>query len=257
MTYAHTSKAIAILTACIMTLSAFGMGNTPLHRAAAGYSICSRLKLRRLLAEQRDVDVRNRNEQTPLQLAVLSGRTGAVHALLDAGADANAADRDGRTPLHIAARNGQQEIARLLVAAGADTNALTQDQLAPLQLAAREGHPQLTRLLLEHRADPLRRVAEMMSPLECALRGNHHETVGILDAWEEKLIQDESAVRCSFCLRIHWASDPHLIPFPACHDHPLCQSCLDSLVARAAARGDEVTIPCPSCRAEYCIAQPQ
>jgi len=61
------------------------------------------------------VNARTRTGETPLHLAVLSGETEAVAALLKAGADPNAPDEGGRTPVSIAQNeNASKEILELL-----------------------------------------------------------------------------------------------------------------------------------------------
>ncbi|MBL8022185.1 MAG: ankyrin repeat domain-containing protein [Leptospirales bacterium] len=57
---------------------------------------------------------------TPLITAATSGHTGAIQALLDAGADFETADNYGYTPLMRAALSGQAAAVQLLLDAGAD-----------------------------------------------------------------------------------------------------------------------------------------
>ena len=59
---------------------------------------------------------------TPLHHAARDGRTAAVTALLDAGADINRKSADGNTPILIAIINGQFDVAVQLVEKGAKVN---------------------------------------------------------------------------------------------------------------------------------------
>ena len=75
--------------------------------------------LRRLLAEQLDVDARDANGRTALMLAVVRGHQEAVTTLLAAGADPNAADASGTTPLQAALAGAHTAIAAALEQSGA------------------------------------------------------------------------------------------------------------------------------------------
>jgi ankyrin repeat protein len=65
------------------------------------------------------VNVRDPDGRTPLMLAVLSGKVGAVKALLAHHANPNIADAKGMTPLRAALTNRQSRIFDLLSRAGA------------------------------------------------------------------------------------------------------------------------------------------
>jgi len=66
---------------------------------------------------------RGDNGRTPLHLAALHGREGAVKALIDAGADLAAKDPRGETPLHSAVQASSMQAVKLMLAAGADASA--------------------------------------------------------------------------------------------------------------------------------------
>jgi hypothetical protein len=55
-----------------------------------------------LILRHGDINAVNRLKQTALHLAAESGASGAVKALLDAGADVNAKDLQGKTPMDLA-----------------------------------------------------------------------------------------------------------------------------------------------------------
>ena len=67
-----------------------------------------------LIAAGADVNVRSKDQSTPLHSAAKRGRTWAVLALIAAGADTGARDADGRTALDYAVDRGHTEVADLL-----------------------------------------------------------------------------------------------------------------------------------------------
>ena len=71
-----------------------------LHEAAKGGDEAA---LKRLIAEGRDVDAKDRRGITPLGVAVGFNKIPCVRCLLDAGADVHLTDARGSTVLHYAA----------------------------------------------------------------------------------------------------------------------------------------------------------
>jgi ankyrin repeat protein len=64
-----------------------------------------------------------------------------AEVLLANQADVNAKDRDGATPLHWAAKNGHKDVAEVLLDSEADVDAKESTYTAtPLHMAAEEGH---------------------------------------------------------------------------------------------------------------------
>lgn len=100
-------------------LSAKEVGITPLHQAAFNGQVN---KVKGLLKNGCDVNVRDKYGWTPLHDATIQGHCEIIKILIDAGADINAQDyEDLYTPLHDAARNNNKEIMNILLAEGADT----------------------------------------------------------------------------------------------------------------------------------------
>jgi len=100
--------------------------DAPIHLAAScGKSNVIEYLLRRNDAfneREEQINVRNRQQETPLHKAVLTGHIEATLTLLDMGADMEAQTLGGSTALHIAAQNADIELAMLLLERGADPN---------------------------------------------------------------------------------------------------------------------------------------
>ena len=72
-----------------------------------------------LAATRADLNVTDKNGDTPLHLAVRSGSLEAARALIEAGADLALANNEGDTPLQLALKLGKMEAAKALQEAGA------------------------------------------------------------------------------------------------------------------------------------------
>lgn len=83
-----------------------------LHWAAAGGH---RYAIQCLLKFGADVGAFNASLRTPLQDAIMHGRTAAAKLLLENGAPIDCADDQGYTPLHEAASGGHVEVAEILL----------------------------------------------------------------------------------------------------------------------------------------------
>ena len=111
-------------------------------------------RVRQLLIEGANVNVADREGQTPLILAVKNGHTRIVQVLLARRADANHAALDGKTPLLWAAARGHTDIVNALLARGADPNHAGPEGQTPLDRAAEMNHMEIVRALIRARADP-------------------------------------------------------------------------------------------------------
>lgn len=90
-----------------------------------------------------------RDQSTPLTIAILYQRVACVKVLLTAGADANQLSSEGLSPLHLAAKTDNREITELLIHYGAeDCNVADQHGRTPLVEAAIKGHAQVLDVLL-------------------------------------------------------------------------------------------------------------
>jgi len=83
-----------------------------------------------------------------LHLAVLGGHQETVAMLLSEGFDVNGKDSEGNTPLDIAAANGHIQMAEFLISKGANVNAVNNKAQTPLHLATGNGHAATARFLL-------------------------------------------------------------------------------------------------------------
>ena len=92
-----------------------------------------------LIAKGADINDKNKDGETLLNIATNGSRYLIVKYLVSNGADINARDRYGDAPLHTAIRNGSQLIVEYLVSIGADINAKNKDGLTPLALAKLNG----------------------------------------------------------------------------------------------------------------------
>ncbi|HEY0713905.1 MAG TPA: ankyrin repeat domain-containing protein [Polyangia bacterium] len=111
--------------------------------------LCDFVRVRTLLADGADPEVRDEDERTPLFSAILGNSVGVLALLLEAGADPNAQDRDGWSPLHFAAQEHTVELARILVGRGANPNLRDNDGATALWRAvqASRGRSELVSIL--------------------------------------------------------------------------------------------------------------
>ena len=113
-----------------------------------------------LLERGMDVNIRRKDQWTPLHLASYFGNVKIVRLLLDHGADLEAVEgKTGEKPLHQVSygKYRSQEdgvhVAQLLLERGADVNTRRKDQWTPLHLASYFGNVVIVRLLLDRGAD--------------------------------------------------------------------------------------------------------
>jgi ankyrin repeat protein len=87
-----------------------------------------------------DVNAANKDGETPLQWAALTGTFLAVKALADAGADLNVQDaRAGNTPLHAAVSHDDIVLIHYLLSRHARTDIRNNEGLTALELAQTRG----------------------------------------------------------------------------------------------------------------------
>jgi uncharacterized protein len=119
---------------------------------------------------------------TPLIEATRSGDTGAVRALLAAGADVNAPAADGATALHWAVDADDESLVTALLAAGARADVANDLAITPLHLAAANGNEHIVRALLERGANPGAAASSGVTPMMEAARAGSTAVVRALAA---------------------------------------------------------------------------
>lgn len=127
-----------------------------------------------------NVEVRNRQDESPLMIASLKGMTEIVSQLLDKEADVN---KPGWTPLHYAATAGHLQIMNLLLEHHAYIDAASPNGSTPLMMAAMYGTPSAVKLLLEAGADPLLKNDLGLTAIDFAQRANRQESADIIAAF--------------------------------------------------------------------------
>lgn len=128
-----------------------------------------------------EANAANDLRMTPLSQACTNGSAEFVALLLEARANPNTPIATGETPLMTCARAGADEAVRTLLARGADVNAKepTQHQTA-LMWAAAEQHPKVLETLIEARADLRAHTKLGFTALHFAARAGHMESVRTL-----------------------------------------------------------------------------
>ena len=131
-----------------------------------------------------DANAANDLRMTPLSQACTNGSAAFVNLLLAAGANPDTPIATGETPLMTCARAGAADAVRALLARGADVNATepTQQQTA-LMWAAAEQHPRVLESLIKARADLAAHTKSGFTALHFATRAGDLESVRtLLDA---------------------------------------------------------------------------
>ncbi len=140
-------------------------------------------RIRRLIIEGADLDVKNKFGATPLHMAAQSGLADLVGILIRAHANLNiSTDRFGVTPLYLAAQNGHSKVVSLLIDAGANVNlSSSRDGVTPVWIASQEDRPEVVKLLLMAGADVNRtRLSDGGAPLCISSQMGHIKVVKLL-----------------------------------------------------------------------------
>ena len=113
-----------------------------------------------------DVDLSDKNGETPLMMASIDGNLPLVKALV-IGHKAQL-DHIGWTPLHYACAKGQLEVAQFLIANGAIVDSMSLGNTTPLMMAVQSGNEQVVKLLLDKGADLQLRNSQGLTAIDIA-----------------------------------------------------------------------------------------
>lgn len=146
-------------------------GDTGLHTAIINYLWQFAIYLISLVKNPELLNIKNSCQQTPIHLAVLTKQPLLVRKLMAAGAQVDVPDRNGNTPLHLAAREGHTLITKALlepitqeeqdeveyeipyVKIPQNLEARNYDGQVSLHLAAEGDHQDILEVLLSKRAE--------------------------------------------------------------------------------------------------------
>ena len=156
-----------------------------------------------------NVNAKDKEQKTPLHLAVLGGYDEAVSMLCNHGASINTADENGQNALHIAACQGQLPLTQEILARGGNPSArlqvrspgclleawqgntraiglvtpatcLLQDGSTAVHLAAWKGHEAVLAYLLHNGGDTNATTLDGQTPLHEAAAAGHEECCRLL-----------------------------------------------------------------------------
>jgi ankyrin repeat protein len=153
-------------------------GDTPLNMAAAkGNSDLVDV----LLKAEADVNLANLAGVTPLMGAAFSGNAAILRKLLAKGARIEPLDRVKKNAATYAAGNGCADCVAELLKAGDKVNARLENDLTLLMWAAAYGHEATVRFLLSQGADKSLKDGRGKTAAEMAREGNHLAVAQLLE----------------------------------------------------------------------------
>ena len=131
---------------------------------------------------QTQLNVFNKQGESPLMLAAINNQLDLAKVLIQRGADVN---KPGWTPLHYAATRGHREMMRLLLENEAYIDSESANGTTPLMMAAYYASPLAVKLLLEEGADPVLVNSANVSALDLALSKDHQQSAFYIRAFTE------------------------------------------------------------------------
>ncbi|MCJ1463945.1 hypothetical protein MMC07_002555 [Pseudocyphellaria aurata] len=164
-------------------------------------------KVRELLKDGVDINMRDEHGMTPLHHAVCSNsvedrRVSMARLLLDNGAEINSKDAGGITELHLAARSGDEKVVELLLMHEAKIEAKDNNGFTALHWAVRDRQRTMVQLLLHHGAKIKEKTNEdERTALHQAARSGDEKVMKLLLNHEVKIDEiDDSGYTA-----LHWA----------------------------------------------------
>ena len=113
-----------------------------------------------------DVDLSNKNGETPLMMASIDGNLPLVKTLVIS--HKAQLDHISWTPLHYACAKGHLDVAQFLIANGASVDSMSLGNTTPLMMAVQSGNELLVKLLLDKGADLQLRNAQGLTAIDIA-----------------------------------------------------------------------------------------
>ncbi|GBN76599.1 Putative ankyrin repeat protein MM_0045 [Araneus ventricosus] len=133
------------------------------------------MKIKLLLEENADVNIRDEYEETPLCRVMRLKRYDIIKLFSESATELkNIKDRYGITPLYYAVKYGLYDVIELFLAKGADVNARNEDNETALSCAIRLGDSDLVKLFLESGADMNAKYKNDKTILHLACDGDGH-----------------------------------------------------------------------------------
>eukprot|EP00833_Pecoramyces_ruminatium_P018628 jgi/Orpsp1_1/1192660/evm.model.d7180000095049.1 len=107
----------------------------------------------RLISKKADVNIKNKNNDTPLLLACRKGNESVVKSLIESGADVNSKNSSNETPLIIGCINKYESIVKLLIDHGAEVNVKYKYSETPLIIALKNESEAIIKYLIDKGAN--------------------------------------------------------------------------------------------------------
>ncbi|KAL3853514.1 hypothetical protein ACJMK2_017049 [Sinanodonta woodiana] len=163
---------------------------TPLHLAVVkGYANI----VQELLEWNAATNMEDNHAKTPLMKAVECNKEECIRLLLEYKASVDAMDKEGSSSLHYAVREGYTRIVAELIKAGAAINKRNKQGYTPLHVSVIEKKDEVTRLLLENKADPNVMDNSLRPPISYACKdGSITQVKLLLQAGADPTIKDSS-----------------------------------------------------------------
>ncbi|CAH1999344.1 unnamed protein product [Acanthoscelides obtectus] len=133
-----------------------------------------------LISAGLEIDEFDKDQNTPLMLAISEGRDDVVQFLIKSGADIAVKGTDGISPLHVASKQGNLRACRLLVESGSIVDRRDDGGWTALTWACEHGHRSTASYLLGAGADARARDVEHNEPLHWAAFSGREDVVGLL-----------------------------------------------------------------------------